>query len=397
MEGDSSSSATTSKPKGNPTISALKGYKAEAVKKKEEAATMYTKAAYMNKDEELENTLAEGGLSILQNADDTILFLEHDLAEAVHLKLVLSVFEQLSGLKTNFRKIEVFLLERQNHIRKNMYNHLDNKYWVKIEERFQKKLESWKGKVLSVGGRLVLINSVFSSLPMFMFSFFEAPKGVIKKWTIIDLDSFGKVMSIKRSIVSFEQKALYKLLNEDGAWQELIKKKYLYHKSITQVYKKPRDSQFWFGLKGVRNRIVRKKYVTVASVLDSVALNISFRRTLVGDNLVSWYELVSQVANISLVKGNDKFRWDLNRGSLFGAIFVYCMETIQPRNLNFISYSVLQLFVGLFAYGGLIWFPIEDLLYHLHRATYWICCWSAMCKEEERGKTEVGMPTPGER
>ena len=36
--------------------------------------------------------------------------------------------------------------------------------------------------MLSVGGRLVLINSVLSSLPMFMMSFFEIPRGVLKKW-----------------------------------------------------------------------------------------------------------------------------------------------------------------------------------------------------------------------
>jgi hypothetical protein len=32
-----------------------------------------------------------------------------------------------------------------------------------------------------VGGRLVLINSVLSSLPMFMLSFFEVPKGMLEK------------------------------------------------------------------------------------------------------------------------------------------------------------------------------------------------------------------------
>lgn len=52
------------------------------------------------------------------------------------------------------------------------YHKLANKDWSMIEERFQKKLYSWKGKLLSVGGRLVLINSVLSILPMFMLSFF---------------------------------------------------------------------------------------------------------------------------------------------------------------------------------------------------------------------------------
>ena len=35
--------------------------------------------------------------------------------------------------------------------------------------------------MLSAGGKLVLINSVLSSLPLFMFSFFEVPREVLKK------------------------------------------------------------------------------------------------------------------------------------------------------------------------------------------------------------------------
>ena len=35
--------------------------------------------------------------------------------------------------------------------------------------------------MLLVGGSLVLINSVLSSLSMFMLSFFEVPRGVLKK------------------------------------------------------------------------------------------------------------------------------------------------------------------------------------------------------------------------
>jgi hypothetical protein len=50
----------------------------------------------------------EDGLSVLQYADDTILFLEDNLDEAKNLKLVLSAFEKLSGLKINFHKSELF-------------------------------------------------------------------------------------------------------------------------------------------------------------------------------------------------------------------------------------------------------------------------------------------------
>jgi hypothetical protein len=50
-----------------------------------------------------------------------------------------------------------------------------------LKRDFKKKLCSWKGKLLSSRGRLVLINSVLSSLQMFMMSFFRIPKGVLEK------------------------------------------------------------------------------------------------------------------------------------------------------------------------------------------------------------------------
>src|SRR3954469_9235414 len=52
--------------------------------------------------------LVDGGLSILQYADDTILFMEHDLEKTKNLKLILSAFEQLSGLKINFHKSDLY-------------------------------------------------------------------------------------------------------------------------------------------------------------------------------------------------------------------------------------------------------------------------------------------------
>jgi hypothetical protein len=52
--------------------------------------------------------LVDDGLSILQYADDSIIFLDHDLEQAKNMKLLLTVFEQLSGLKINFHKSEIF-------------------------------------------------------------------------------------------------------------------------------------------------------------------------------------------------------------------------------------------------------------------------------------------------
>ena len=52
--------------------------------------------------------LLDDGLSILQYADDTIIFFDHDLEQAKNLKLLLCAFKQLSRLKINFHKSEIF-------------------------------------------------------------------------------------------------------------------------------------------------------------------------------------------------------------------------------------------------------------------------------------------------
>lgn len=56
-----------------------------------------------------------GGLSILQYAGDTILLLEDDLFNVRNMKFILCVFEQISGLKINFHKSEIFCLGERLH------------------------------------------------------------------------------------------------------------------------------------------------------------------------------------------------------------------------------------------------------------------------------------------
>ena len=48
--------------------------------------------------------LIQNGVSILQYADDTILMVQDDLEQIIHIKLILYMFEAMSGLKINFIK-----------------------------------------------------------------------------------------------------------------------------------------------------------------------------------------------------------------------------------------------------------------------------------------------------
>jgi hypothetical protein len=53
--------------------------------------------------------------------------------------------------------------------------------WLPIIESMNKRLGVWNGRNLSIGGRVTLINSVLSSLPLYFFSFFKAPVCVLKE------------------------------------------------------------------------------------------------------------------------------------------------------------------------------------------------------------------------
>jgi hypothetical protein len=107
-----------------------------------------------------------GRISILQYVGDTILFMEHDLAKAVNMKLFLCFFEQLSSLKINFHKSEIFCFGKAKDEEDNYrnifgcevgslpfkylgipihYRRLLNKEWKPVEDRFERKLASWLG------------------------------------------------------------------------------------------------------------------------------------------------------------------------------------------------------------------------------------------------------------
>lgn len=52
--------------------------------------------------------------------------------------------------------------------------------WKPVLENISMRLSSWKSRSLSLGGRIVLINSVLSSIPVYFFSIYKAPVSVIK-------------------------------------------------------------------------------------------------------------------------------------------------------------------------------------------------------------------------
>jgi hypothetical protein len=55
-------------------------------------------------------------------------------------------------------------------------------------------------------------------------------------------------------------------------------------------------------------------------VLSHPPLNISFRRTLVGDKLAAWHEVQLKVAQVNLSNERDIFSWNLTKDGVFGKV-----------------------------------------------------------------------------
>jgi hypothetical protein len=128
--------------------------------------------------------------------------------------------------------------------------------------------------MLLVGGDWFWFNSVLSSLPMFIFSFFEVPRGVLKKldyfrsrffwqsddhkkkyrltkWEVVctPKDQGGlRVLNLDVHNKCLLSKWIFKWINGDGVWQHMLRNKYLRDKTLTQIQYMPEDSQFWAGL-----------------------------------------------------------------------------------------------------------------------------------------------------
>uniref|UniRef100_A0A2N9I4J4 Reverse transcriptase domain-containing protein n=1 Tax=Fagus sylvatica TaxID=28930 RepID=A0A2N9I4J4_FAGSY len=142
----------------------------------------------------------QGGLSVshLLFADDTIVFCDADPEQLLHLRMVLSCFEAVTGLGVNMGKSELvpvgkvlnisFLAEilccRIGSLPMSYLglplgaSFKASAVWNPILEKVERRLAGWQKLYLSKGGRLTLLKSTLSSLPTYYLSLFTVPKHV---------------------------------------------------------------------------------------------------------------------------------------------------------------------------------------------------------------------------
>jgi hypothetical protein len=153
------------------------------------------------------------GVAILQYADDTIICLKDELEIARDMKLLLYLYKLMSGLKINFFKSEVILIngdDGKNLLLENLFNcqieefpikylgvpvspcRLHVKDWSPWIEKNGKKLAVWKGNTMSIAGRTVLINSTLTGSFICHISIYMFLKLSLRVWTNKEELFFGK-------------------------------------------------------------------------------------------------------------------------------------------------------------------------------------------------------------
>jgi hypothetical protein len=247
----------------------------------------------------LADHIVENGIAVLQYADDTIICLKHDIEGARNMKLLLCMYELMSGLKIIFTKSEILTIKWEGWDRK--YAKIFNcqvgmfpiKYlgvpvspsrlhvsdWIPLANKSEKKLNVWKGGTMSIAGRSTLISSSLNNTPIYHMSIYLLPKTILNrldkisrtffwqgggtkrkyhliKWTRICKSKKKGGLGIKdiRKInVSLLTKWWRKLDKEDGLWQKIVKFKYLKNGSLLDVTHKQSDSAIRADLLKVKN------------------------------------------------------------------------------------------------------------------------------------------------
>ncbi|GJW17464.1 hypothetical protein Tco_0024900 [Tanacetum coccineum] len=77
------------------------------------------------------------------------------------------------------------------------------KAWDEIIGKVSNRLSKWKIKTLSVGGRLTLIKSVLTSLPLYHMSLYKAPLGVLRDLESLRRNFFNGCILSNRLIAVF--------------------------------------------------------------------------------------------------------------------------------------------------------------------------------------------------
>jgi hypothetical protein len=213
----------------------------------------------------------------MQYVDDTILFLQYSKEDIINLKFILFCYEEMSVMRINYSKSEIFTLGLSEEVA-DAFNGKLSKFPMKYlglpisdrrltmaelsdaAEKMEKRLQTWKCGHLSFGGKSILINSSLTSIPMYTMGFYWIHEGTHQrfdstrgkffwegvgnkkkyhmiKWEALDKPKeFGGLGFIDTRVMNTALlcKSIYRLESGEDLCMNLLRRKYLRGKGFWQ-------------------------------------------------------------------------------------------------------------------------------------------------------------------
>lgn len=256
--------------------------------------------------------------------------------------------------------------------------------WNDLIEKIEKRLQSWKGKLLSLGGQVTLLNSVISAIPLYWLSLYRMPVGVryridklrrrflwfggstVRKryslisWTRVcrskDLGGLG-VLDLKVMNDALLAKWLMRFLDDNVVgnwkyilihkysvigtygihspfWKDIMKSKNIIDVSTDWQVGNGHSIRFWLDRWAGNSALATvypnlfdiacDKQILVSQVFSPAGLHIDFCRQLVSTYHTEWCTLLTQFQNFQLGTINDHIVW---RWSSTGRFSVHSLYT----------------------------------------------------------------------
>ncbi|GJW38359.1 hypothetical protein Tco_0064204 [Tanacetum coccineum] len=153
------------------------------------------------------------------------------------------------------------------------------KSWDEVLAKISSHLSNWKVKTLSIGGRLTLIKSILTSLPLYPMSIYKAPMGVLNSMESLRRRFFNGVVQNEKklSMISWQQILASK---KKGINLHPLMKKKVGNGAQTWFWEDP-----WIIDSPLRQTYPRMyalekvKHVSIADKPNDVSLTDSFRRS----------------------------------------------------------------------------------------------------------------------
>ena len=146
-----------------------------------------------------QSSRSQVSIPLLQYADDTCFFLRGSVAAAHHVSSMMDIYSDFSGLRLNRAKSTAVgiglppeVIAQISEILSTPIAFLPIRYlgipltagrmrsadWQPVPTKINARLEGWQARLLSRGGRLVLLQSVLTAIPTYLMALARMPEGV---------------------------------------------------------------------------------------------------------------------------------------------------------------------------------------------------------------------------